>query len=603
MDIMNTIIEKQDGVTYYFKEGTCYNIDIEPWVTSVTFIEQPSSLYNKTWYELREILKQYPNVTTIVINQDIANINISNFMFPNVRNVISKSYRFKSGKYLIRNKTLYNSFCLSKEEILDINEFDDIYDYALEGCRSLITTARYGDEYLKYTNLGFDGSMFILKPLIGNRMRLIGGCAMNTITDSKILIMPDDEEEVYGIYIGNSRVNEKTLIVHRQETLDLLILQSRLALNALIIKADARANIMKRVLDMPNIKNIILDSHNPYCKIIDSVLYSKNGRVVYACARNTKGEVNIQDGTEVIESYAFYGCNNIETVMIPDSVKEIGVGAFKGCRNLQYVRLGKGIKKIRENCFYLCKNLQTVDCDGDIEYIGPTAFFGCRSLTQIFSLIKCKWIRKKAFARCYLLTNIHITNGTSLGDKALVSVSDICIDSQNQLKPALHAVLPDIDEDEYELIALASAHKDSSVVHIYMKDKHICLPRYMRPCDKVALFNEPDKLIDDEKYEFQIFSSISNAEIKQNLIFTAYRKKKSHMFESYLKRVAKSIAKRAIENHDENTLIELLHYDWLSGNALNQLLSDFPDNEMNVAKAYILEKNNNKNDSSKSFRL
>ena len=94
MDIMNTIIEKQDGVTYYFKKDTCYNIDIEPWVTSVTFIEQPSSLYNKTWYELREILKQYPNVTTIVINQDIANINISNFMFPNVRNVISKSYRF-----------------------------------------------------------------------------------------------------------------------------------------------------------------------------------------------------------------------------------------------------------------------------------------------------------------------------------------------------------------------------------------------------------------------------------------------------------------------------------------------------------------------------
>ena len=42
----------------------------------------------------------------------------------------------------------------------------------------------------------------------------------------------------------------------------------------------------------------------------------------------------ITSGTTKIEDYAFQGCENLISVIIPDSVTEIGRWAFVGCNNL-----------------------------------------------------------------------------------------------------------------------------------------------------------------------------------------------------------------------------------------------------------------------------
>jgi hypothetical protein len=87
-----------------------------------------------------------------------------------------------------------------------------------------------------------------------------------------------------------------------------------------------------------------------------------------------------EDGEEITEivtkinDYAFYGCTNIETVVLPDTITEIGVGAFSNCSNLSDINLGEDIISINEECFYSCTSLQDIILPDNIESIGNNAF-------------------------------------------------------------------------------------------------------------------------------------------------------------------------------------------------------------------------------------
>jgi len=41
----------------------------------------------------------------------------------------------------------------------------------------------------------------------------------------------------------------------------------------------------------------------------------------------------IPEGTTKIERDAFWGCENLRSVIIPDTVTEIGESAFRGCKD------------------------------------------------------------------------------------------------------------------------------------------------------------------------------------------------------------------------------------------------------------------------------
>lgn len=55
-----------------------------------------------------------------------------------------------------------------------------------------------------------------------------------------------------------------------------------------------------------------------------------------------------------IGEYAFIGCNNLTSVIIPDSVVSIGKGAFKDCFNLKEAVLPKNLKRIYIETFLGC---------------------------------------------------------------------------------------------------------------------------------------------------------------------------------------------------------------------------------------------------------
>lgn len=134
-----TMFNPCTGVSLYFDNDTCIDIDVEPGIETVFFCGQDEiNSWSSRTVSLREINKVFPDVKAIVIGSDIKLINISNYMFPNVRSIDSKGNNYKSGPYLVEDcwpeDKLCNVFCIKENEDVETVSSSIIGDYAFEGC-------------------------------------------------------------------------------------------------------------------------------------------------------------------------------------------------------------------------------------------------------------------------------------------------------------------------------------------------------------------------------------------------------------------------------------------------------------------------------------
>ena len=128
--------------------------------------------------------------------------------------------------------------------------------------------------------------------------------------------------------------------------------------------------------------------------------------------------ITIREDTVGIATWAFWGCNQITEVVIPDSVKHMNM-IFRDCSSLKSVTLPNGLTKIGASLFQECTALESVTIPSSVNTIGDSAFYGCRSLTTITLPEGLTTIGTQAFEYCSSLVSIIIPDSvTSIGSYA-----------------------------------------------------------------------------------------------------------------------------------------------------------------------------------------
>lgn len=81
-------------------------------------------------------------------------------------------------------------------------------------------------------------------------------------------------------------------------------------------------------------------------------------------------------GVTAIEEEAFYRCEKLTNIILPESIVSIGNMAFGGCVKLTKIQLPQGITAIPSNMFTNCKSLKNIAIPSNVRSIGGYAFSG-----------------------------------------------------------------------------------------------------------------------------------------------------------------------------------------------------------------------------------
>ena len=123
---------------------------------------------------------------------------------------------------------------------------------------------------------------------------------------------------------------------------------------------------------------------------------------------------------------AFYGCNGLTSIIIPNSVTSIGENAFASCRGLTSINIPNSVTSIGEYAFNGCNGLTSIIIPNNVTSIMKGTFLNCSGLTSITIPNNVTSIEKFAFNGCSNLPSITIPNSViSIGEIAFPNCSGL----------------------------------------------------------------------------------------------------------------------------------------------------------------------------------
>jgi hypothetical protein len=159
----------------------------------------------------------------------------------------------------------------------------------------------------------------------------------------------------------------------------------------------------------------------------NSISYSVNGVgnfAFYDC--NLITSVVMPNTVAQIKQLAFARCFGLISVDIPNSVVTIGKDAFKQCIALPSIKLPNSVTSLGISAFQSCLALTSIAIPNSITTISDGTFQGCTALTSVILHNAITTIGREAFQHCSDLTTFTIpASVTSIGDAAFEGCTNL----------------------------------------------------------------------------------------------------------------------------------------------------------------------------------
>lgn len=612
--INNTYTAKnEDGtVTLYIDtlSQDIVDIDVAPGETYVKFETERVNIRNSAYSTrvwLRNILKQFPDVTTIEIGSGVYELDINNEMFPNVRHVISKNSNFANGKSMLLKKIhsglkLCNSFCLKENEVLDLSGVTVLDAYSLSGCMS---DKIVNESKVNYIDMNaFVGSIFTLKNT-GSSVAMAGtmlvdvnagfdetdfpkeiSVVRNNIDLLKVKNARFPSLKVFDVFRGHTDLSFGKLCFSGDDSFELSALMSRNECGC-----------------FNNVEEF--DINNQYYKTIDGIIYSNDGKTLIACPGKKGGTIKVAEGTKYVLRCAFYNSHASE-IIFPDSLIELGPESIKACDNLQHIDFGKGIKRIGGAdmpTISYCENLAEFDIPEQVEAIGINTFYCLKGLTTVHFHDGIKRIERYAFASCDKLNDITLPESvTNIGQFAFGAAENVHLQGHCMPRGLVKSVAQN-STAVYAPTEDMRAEMLRSVVTVEVNGTVVYIPKYMttetinRTDDRFNTYG-----LTDEFYMF-IYEMASCTNARQDIAAKIYKLTKNEEVGSYLRRISNSYSSRLLKEGREEDLVEFLKLGLMTENAIKKLLKKADEKEAAIVSAYILRLIDNTPITKTSFKL
>ena len=137
----------------------------------------------------------------------------------------------------------------------------------------------------------------------------------------------------------------------------------------------------------------------------------------------TSVTADMLEGVTKIGQYAFYACQQLTSVTIPNSVTDIGNSAFYYCTALESIIIPDSVTSIEDSAFER-SGLKSVTLSNNIKRV--MGFANCQSLESITIPSSVTLLDWHAFKNCTSLISITILSPTQIGldSTALEGTSD-----------------------------------------------------------------------------------------------------------------------------------------------------------------------------------
>ena len=575
------------GKTKFYTDGTtCIDIEVMNNAKAVSFIFPEFRIDRETCQ------KVFSSVENLMIGRNVLSIVIPNKMFPNVKEVKSKSSSFINSKYLIERAgmRLVNTFGQDNGAAIDFTQFNRIGDYAFEGCKAKNAVGLDEMKISMVQDAAFVDSGFLDQPFIGG-IKCLGPFIIDIDETADEIILPKNNVHFCVPKKPKERVrvpNVNAFAAMRKLPKKVIIEDENIRYDDALMYKFSNKYIEE------------LESRVSRYRTVDGILYSGDMKTLILCPAGKTGEITIPDGVERIRKQAFFG-SKINKVIFPDSLVRLQKEAFYGCENLKEIDFGNGIKQIggdgSQDIFSGCA-FEKLVFPPQVKEIGINAFYSCSKLQEIIFEDGLKYIRGGAFKNCPKLTEITLPASIKeLGPDAF-----LCEILREGIQD-INVNMSTIPEDFGRAFTHPGNMQTPRCVNVHIDNQSGIYDFVLPDCvsavapgysDIISAFNLMAAQDYDKKFWWlkclkTAFMYASNSRFKYVDAFKTYKRTKNEAAKEYLTDYQKRVADAIALELTEKDFVDFLKLRFISLGYDEGIVKRLQEQNWNIALAYMLE--------------